>query len=92
MGCLVCYKTKIQCLKMLKLQLDLLPPNGRTAHRLANVQAVVIGVLERCGRGDEIDPRYIQLVDNAYERAQSFITDQIISVETWYKEDEGISN
>ena len=92
MGCLVCYKTKIQCLKMLKLQLDLLPPNGRIAHRLANVQAVVIGVLERCSRGDEIDPRYYQLIDNAYEKAQLLLTDQIISVETWYKEDEGISN
>ena len=92
MSCMNCVKTKIDSLKMLKLQLNLLPPNGMTAYRLANVQAVVIGVLERCSRGDEIDPRYYQLIDNAYEKAQSFITDQIISVETWYKEDEGISN
>ena len=92
MSCMNCVKTKIDSLKMLKLQLNLLPPNGMTAYRLANVQAVVIGVLDRCDQGREIDLRYIQLIDSAYEKAQLFLMDQIISVETWYAEDEGISN
>ena len=92
MSCMNCVKTKIDSLKMLKLQLNLLPPNGMTAYRLANVQAVVIGVLDICDQGREIDPRYIQVIDSAYEKAQLFLMDQIISVETWYAEDEGISN
>jgi len=69
MSCINCVKKKIDGLKMLNQQLNTLHPNDR---QLA-IQAVVLGVLDRCAQERDLDPRYIQIIDNAYDRAQSLL-------------------
>jgi hypothetical protein len=93
MGCFECYRTKVECLKFLKLSIEMMSSSGRVNHQKANLLSILGLVLGSCAKKEIYSEECVAAIDSVYERAVQFLGDQIISVESWYKDcDERTSN